>query len=448
MPIAANPAPRSESDRSGDGLDAPLLTRATVLPFVLITSLFFLWAIPNNLNDVLIRQFMKSFVMTRLQAGLVQFAFYLGYFFLALPAGFIMRKFGYKSGFLIGLSLFALGAFLFWPAAIVGQYSFFLAALFVIASGLSFLETASNPFIAQLGDQRTAARRLNLAQAFNPLGSITGVLIGTIFIFSDVNLTPAEIAAKKAGHTYDAYLHSETLRVVNPYLVLSAVTLMMLVLIAATRFPANLTASQDEDQRHSSVGAFLKKPHFVMAVCAQFAYVGAQVGTWSYFIPYVVTYTPDQNKAAGFLLTMSLVGFLLGRFFSAWLMRYVQPSLLMGIYCIINTLLVAVGVFSPGWFGVWTLLLSSFFMSLMYPTIFAQGIRGLGEQAKMGGSVIVMSIIGGALMPLAMGYIADKSNSQALAYIVPMAAYVIVGIYSFTDMRIIRRGKELQTQRL
>lgn len=441
---AANVKPAASLDRREDGLDTPVLTRATWIPFVLITVLFFLWAIPNNLNDVLIRQFMKSFTMTRLQAGLVQFAFYLGYFFLAMPAGFIMRKFGYKSGFLIGLSFFTLGAFLFWPAALADDYSFFLAALFIIASGCSFLETASNPFIAQLGDPRSAARRLNLAQSFNPVGSITGVLIGTIFIFSGVNLTPAEIAARKATHTYTAYLHSETLRVANPYLVLSAFTLLLLILIAMTRFPASLTAAQqDEGSDHGSLGALFRKPHFVMAVLAQFAYVGAQVGTWSYFIPYVVTYTPDQNKAAGYLLTVSLIAFGIGRFFSSWLMRYVQPSLLMGIYCIANTLLVAAGVIFPGWFGVWTLLLSSFFMSLMYPTIFAQGIRGLGELAKIGGSVIVMSIVGGAFMPLAMGYIADRSGSQALGYIVPLIAYVFVGIYSFTDLRITRRTPHL-----
>jgi FHS family L-fucose permease-like MFS transporter len=446
MPIVSNPAPLSQNERSGNRVDAPLLTRPTIFPFVLITALFFLWAIPNNLNDVLIRQFMKSFVMTRLQAGLVQFAFYLGYFFLALPAGLIMRKLGYKSGFLIGLSLFTLGAFLFWPAAVMDDYSFFLAALFIIASGLSFLETASNPFIAQLGDPRSAARRLNLAQAFNPLGSITGVLVGTVFIFSGVNLTPAEIAAKKANHTYVAYLHSETLRVVNPYLVLGALTFMMLVLIAIARFPKSLTASDEHDAPSGSIGNLLRKPNFLMAVLAQFAYVGAQVGTWSYFIPYVVTYTPDQNKAAGYLLTMSLVAFGVGRFFSAWLMRYINPSLLMGIYCIVNTILVAGGVFFPGWLGVWTLLLSSFFMSLMYPTIFAQGIRGLGEQAKIGGSVLVMSIVGGALMPLAMGYLADRSGSQALAYIVPMVAYIVVGIYSIMDLRIIRRSREVQAE--
>lgn len=440
---ASNSTTAVKIDRSGDGLDSPLLTRSTILPFVLISILFFLWAIPNNLNDVLIRQFMKSFVMNRLQAGLIQSAFYLGYFFLAMPAGFIMRKYGYKSGFLIGLSLFTLGTFLFWPAAVIDQYSFFLAALFIIASGLSFLETASNPFIAQLGDPRSAARRLNLAQSFNPLGSITGVLIGTIFIFSGVHLSPAEVHAQKAAHTYKAYLHSETLRVVNPYLVLSALTFVMLVLIAMTRFPASLTASQEEENsERGTIGVLFMKPHFVMAILAQFAYVGAQVGTWSYFISYVVAYTPDHNKEAGFLLTMSLVGFLLGRFFSAWIMRWIHPSLLMGTYCIINTLLAASGVLFPGWFGVWALLLSSIFMSLMYPTIFAQGIRGLGKHIKIGGSIMVMSIVGGALMPLAMGYIADRSENQALAYIVPLVAYVIVGIYSFMDLRIVRRAKE------
>src|SRR5260370_26281409 len=195
-----------------------------LLHFVLVTALFFLWGIPNNLNDVLIRQFMKSFTISRFQAGLVQSAFYMGYFLLAMPAALMMRKVGYKAGFVAGLVLYALGTFLFWPAALVGRYEFFLLALFVIASGLSFLETASNPFIAQLGDPESSERRLNFSQAFNPLGSITGVLIGTIFIFSGLELTSPQIDSLKARHLYDAYLRSETLRVVKPYLVLVAIT--------------------------------------------------------------------------------------------------------------------------------------------------------------------------------------------------------------------------------
>src|SRR6202162_4297472 len=195
-----------------------LVPAGQLVPFVLVTALFFLWGIPNNLNDVLIRQFMKSFAITRFQAGLVQSAFYMGYFVLAMPAALIMRRLGYKAGFVIGLFLFGLGTFLFWPAAPAGPYAFFLLALFVIASGLSVLGTASNPFIAQLGDPESSERRLNFSQAFNPLGSITGVLIGTTFIFSGVELNSQQVDSLKSQHLYDAYLQTETLRVVKPYL--------------------------------------------------------------------------------------------------------------------------------------------------------------------------------------------------------------------------------------
>src|SRR5438270_4453150 len=217
---------------------APLFPSGHLVPFILVTALFFLWGIPNNLNDVLIRQFMKSFAISRFQAGLVQSAFYMGYFVLAIPAAVLMRRLGYKAGFVIGLLLFGLGTLLFWPAAIMGRYGFFLFALFVIASGLSFLETASNPFIAQLGDPASSERRLNFSQAFNPLGSITGALVGTIFIFSGVELTPQEIAVRQTRHTYEVYLRSETLRVVKPYLVIGAIAILWAMLILRTRFPA------------------------------------------------------------------------------------------------------------------------------------------------------------------------------------------------------------------
>jgi len=318
-------APSSRPESSNR--QVPLLPRGYGLPFVLVTTLFFLCGIFNNLNDVLIRQFMKSFVMSRFEAGLLQSAFYMGYFLLAVPAALVMRRLGYKSGFLIGLALFSLGTALFWPAATVARYSFFLVALFIIASGLSFLETASNPFVAQLGDPRTAARRLNLAQAFNPLGSIMGVLVGTIFIFSGIELRPDQVASLQAQHKYTAYLHSETMRVVAPYLVLSALTLLMLILIAVTRFPSALREAEQQESSRSSFGALLHHPHFLLAVAAQFAYVGAQVGTWSYLISYIQAYAHQPEKVAGYFLTGTLVLFGIGRFFSAWLMRFRSPSL-------------------------------------------------------------------------------------------------------------------------
>lgn len=431
-------APTTASEHSASGRHAPLLPRAYLVPFVLISTLFFLWAIPNNLNDVLIRQFMTSFVMTRFQAGLVQSAFYLGYFVLAMPAALVMRRWGYKSGFLIGLGFYSVGAILFWPAAVVDRYSFFLFALFIIASGLSFLETASNPFIAQLGDPRSAARRLNLAQAFNPLGSVTAVLIGTVFIFSGVELSPHQVIAMKAEHHYKAYLHSETMRVVAPYVAIGCVTLLMLILIAATRFPPSLREAEKQESHGGSFRALLQYPHFLLAVLAQFAYVGAQVGTWSYLIFYIQNYTHESEKAAGYFLTVTLVLFAVGRFFSAWLMRYVQPSRLMAIYALINTALVAIAVAFPGWVGVWALLFTSFFMSLMYPTIFAQGIRGLRENTKIGGSLIVMSIVGGAVLTPAMGLLSETSGGIALAYLVPLLAYLFVAFYSFVDIRLMK----------
>src|SRR5438477_12752145 len=230
--------PSTDSAQPGAQTGSHLLPAGQLVPFMLVTVLFFLWGIPNNLNDVLIRHFMKSFAITRFQAGLVQSAFYMGYFLLAMPAAFLMRRAGYKSGFVIGLVLFGAGAFLFWHAALAGSYAFFLLALFVIASGLSFLETASNPFIAQLGDPSSSERRLNFSQAFNPLGAITGALLGTIFIFSGVELTPKEIAVRPTQHTYEAYLRSETLRVVKPYLVIGAIAILWAMVILRTDFPS------------------------------------------------------------------------------------------------------------------------------------------------------------------------------------------------------------------
>jgi MFS transporter, FHS family, L-fucose permease len=420
----------------------PLIPQGMGLQFFLVAGLFFLWGVPNNLNDVLIRQFMTSFAISRFQAGLVQSAFYLGYFLLATPAALLMRKFGYKMGFITGLLLFGAGAFLFWPAAIVGRYSFFLAALFVIASGLSFLETASNPFAAQMGDPESAARRLNFAQAFNPLGAICGVLIGTVFIFSGIELNPQQVAAMQAAHTYQIYLHRETMRVVSPYLVIGAIAFFWAFLIARTKFPTIAGEHENANEDHGRFVELLRYPHFLLAIVAQFLYVGAQVGTWSYFIQYVESSTHEPEKVAGYLLTGTLVAFGVGRFASSALMRYVQPHLLMGVYGLINIALLAIGIEFPGWMGLWAIFATSFFMSVMYPTIFALGIRGLGRNTKIGGSLIVMGIVGGAVLTPAMGLISEWSHSIALAYLAPLLAYAGVALYSFFGTELSRRTLE------
>jgi FHS family L-fucose permease-like MFS transporter len=420
-------APRATGPAPGHGL----FPVGHIVPFVLVTALFFLWGIPNNLNDVLIRHFMKSFAISRFQAGLVQSAFYMGYFLLAIPAALMMKRAGYKAGFVVGLLLYAAGAFLFWPAALTGSYAFFLFALFVIASGLSFLETASNPFIAQLGDPDSSERRLNFSQAFNPLGAISGALIGTVFIFSGVELTSEQIAARQAEHTYEAYLRFETLRVVRPYLVIGVVAVVWALLIIRTRFPVISSETESDSGEHGSFRQLLSKRHFLLAVVAQFFYVGAQVGTWSFFIPYVQEYAHQPEKTAGYFLMGTLGAFGVGRFFSAYLMRFISPSRLMGAYSLANIALLCVGVFRPGWVGIWCVFLTSFFMSLMFPTIFALGLKGLGPNTKIGGSFLVMAIVGGAVLTPLMGLVSEKLHSLALAYTIPLFAYLYISLYSF-----------------
>ncbi len=408
-----------------------IVSKELLLPFILVTAIFFLWALPNNLNDILIPQFMKSFELTRLKAGLVQSAFYLGYFLLAIPAALIMDKYDFKTGLIIGLLLFASGCFLFWPAASSGQYGFFLFALFVIASGLAFLETGSNSFIAVLGDPETSEHRLNFSQSFNPLGSMTGVIIGTVFIFSGTELTGIQIDAMKSAGTYSNYLHEEIMRVGPPYLVIGSILLLWAFLIWRTKFPAEKANMESTAKDKGKLSALIHYPHFVRGVAAQFFYIGAQVGTWSFMIPYLKDYMQKSEKEAGALLFISITAFGVGRFVSTALMKRIDPKKLMGAYSLINVALCSVAVLVPGFIGGWALLTTSFFMSLMFPTIFALGVKGLGPNTKLGGSMIIMAIIGGAVWTPLMGFISDNSHSMALAFTIPLISYLFIIYYSF-----------------
>jgi len=414
-----------------------LFAPGNILPFIIVTALFFFWGIPNNLNDVLIKQFMKSFEITRLKAGFIQSAFYMGYFLLSMPAALLMKKYSYKTGLVIGLFLYSVGTLLFWPAALVGQYGFFLFALFVIASGLAFLETGANPFIAIMGPSNTSERRLNFSQAFNPLGAITGVLIGTIFIFSGIELGQDEIETLKLAGEYDVYLQEETMRVVKPYIILGSVVLLWAFLIIRTKFPKIAEEAKPKEKRKK--GRFrdlLKYPHFYKGVIAQFFYVGAQVGTWSYFIQYVQDYTSQPEKAAGYFLTGSLIAFGIGRFIATYLMKFIKPNVLMGYFGVANVLLVAIGVIFPGWIGLWAIFFTSFFMSLMFPTIFALGIKELGPNTKIGGSMIIMAIIGGAVFTPVMGLVFELTKSMAIAMTVPLICYAFITYYAFIGSRV------------
>ncbi len=407
-----------------------IVNKAAIVPFILVTALFFFWGVPNNLNDILIKQFMKSFELSRFQAGLLQSAFYMGYFLLSIPAALIMRKFNYKTGLVMGLFLFSTGTFLFYPAAIIGKFNFFLFALFVIASGLAFLETGANSFISVLGDPASSERRLNFSQAFNPIGSIAGVLVGTFFILSGIELTTDQVAQMKTAGTYQSYLNAETMRVVAPYMVISAITFIWALLLICTKFPhlsdEHIVNGKEEKGSFKELFRFR---HFKLGVLAQFFYVGAQVGTWSYFIVYAQDYAHMAEKTAGYFLAGTLGAFLVGRFSVAFIMRYVNPRSLMGTFSIVNICLVAISSAFPSLIGLWAVLSTSFFMSLMFPTIFALGVKGLGPNTKIGGSMIIMGIIGGAVFTPIMGIVAK--HSMALAMIVPLCCYVYITFYAF-----------------
>ena len=404
-----------------------------ILPLILVTFLFFLWGVPNQLNGVLIRQFSKAFVLSRFEAGLVQSAFYMGYFLCALPAAYVLRRWGYKVGIILGLVLFGTGSFLFWPAALIGEYLPFLISLFVIATGLAFLETAANPFIANAaGPAHSSEKRLNIAQAFNPLGAIAGVLFGTLFIFSGIELDQKQIEAMRVNGTYENYLKDETVRVVRPYMVLGVVAFLWAIFIAVAPFPANTEPTKTRDSEQIDKKDTLCRPLYIFSVIAVFAYVGAQVGTWSYFIQYAQDYVEVGEKTAGYLLTGTLGMFALGRFTAALLMHFgFSPSILLATFSVINVVLTVITVLVPNAVGLGTLFCTSFFMSLMFPTIFALGIKGMSAHtAKLGSCVLIMAIIGGAVFTPLMGLISVETKRLSLAYTLPGGAYLIIALYA------------------
>ena len=424
---------------------ASIFPKGYMAPFLLTTLIFFVWGMSNNLTDILVQQFRKTFSLSLLQAQLVQTSVFLAYGTMAIPSALLMKRFGYKAGLLIGLVVFGIGTLLFWPAAVMGQYLPFLCALFVVGGGSSILETAANPFIAQFGSAATSERRLNFAQAFNPPGAITGVLLGTWFIFSGVEKNPVEVAAMKVQGTYDAYLHSEILRVVPTYVGLGVAVLILAAVIAFTKFPNTAVRSSalegvDVDALHAPTRSLLSRllaaPHLMFAVVAQFFYVGTQISSWSTLIPYIRTYTAASERTAGYLLTGTLIAFALGRILSTSLMRYIPPATMVWMYAIVNTVLVTVGILHPGMLGAYAILLTSFFMSVMYPTIFALGVKDLGADTNLGASLIVMAIAGGAVFPPAMGWITRLTGSVAAGYILPAIGYIVIAIYAFLVPRI------------
>jgi len=399
--------------------------------FAMVIVLFFLWGMSNNLTDILVQQFKKSFELSKFSAQLVSTANFTGYACMAIPAALVMRRWGYKAGMVSGLCLFGVGLLMFWPAAVSGKYSLFLVALFAVGCSLAILETAANPFVAQFGPTPTSERRLNFAQSFNPPGTILGVLVGRTFILSGVELTQSQVATQKAAGTYAGYLHEEIMRVVPTYIALGSVVLLFAFALSRMRFPTIMSEHEGDVSGHGSFAALRHYPQLWFAVAANVCNVGAQISVWSNIIFYMKSYTGVDEKTAANYIVYSLVAMLAGRFITTPIMKHIAPSKLLGLYGAINVLLMAVTVTRPGMLGAWTIVASSFFLGIMFPTIFALGLKGLGENTKLGASFLVMAIVGGALFPLILGKIADHTGSMALGYLVPLFRFAGVALYGF-----------------
>ena len=411
---------------------------AYLLPFILITSLFFLWGFAHNLDPILIPHLKKSFTLTTTQATLVDSAVFIAYFIMALPAGFIIKKFGYKMGIISGLLFFALGCFLFIPAANYQSYNYFLIALFIIACGLTILETAANPYAAALGNPATATQRLNLAQSFNGLAAAVAPVIGARIIltkgYSNVDLNAMTEAAKKIA------LASEASSVKTPYAVLGFVLLVIAVLFAISHLPKILDTSEQSDSKHI-FHAFRNK-HLKWAVIAQFFYVGAQVSVLSLFILYATKSASLTEVQAADYLGVGGIAFLIGRFSGTFFMKYIRPEKLLATYAAINVLLSIVAITATGLITVYAVIGICFFMSIMFPTIFSLGIKDLKGDTAFGSSLIIMSIVGGAILPRFFGFIADSSGNIQLGYIIPLSCFVVVLFFGWRGHKIAENKNE------
>ncbi|MBO9729771.1 MAG: L-fucose:H+ symporter permease [Chitinophaga sp.] len=411
----------------------------TLFPFILITSLFFLWGFAHNLDPILIPHLQKSFTLTTVQATLVDSAVFIAYFLMALPAGFIMKRYGYKTGIIAGLLVFALGSFLFIPAANTQQYIFFLVALFIIACGLTILETAANPYASSLGDPASSTQRLNLAQSFNGLAATLAPIIGARVILTK-GYTAAELGAMTESGRQLA-LAAEAATVKMPYFILGTVLVLIAVIFAFTRLPA----IQHNEGHTASKHIFhaFRHQHLTWSVVAQFFYVGAQVCVFSLFILYATKAAGiTEVKAADYLGACGLA-FLIGRFVGTYLMQHFSSAKLLGVYAVINILLCGVAILGTGIITIYTVIGICFFMSIMFPTIFALGIRELRGDTEFGSSLIIMSIVGGAVLPRVFGYISDVTGNIQYGYIVPLICFIAVAFFGFKGHRVKVKREEL-----
>ena len=429
----------------------PIVSKKVLIPFILITSLFALWGIANDLTNPMVSAFKKVMPeLSNVEASLVQFAFYFGYFFMALPAALFIRKYSYKSGIIVGLSLYAIGAFLFFPAVKYETFSFFLISLWVITCGLAFLETTSNPLILALGDKETSTQRLNLAQAFNPIGSLIGMIIAQVFILDALRSDDftSEAAYNALSSSELAVIRENDLNIISlPYIALGVLVLIIMAIIIAVKFP-KLEEIQDKISLSATFKKLSKNKTYLMGVVAQIFYVGAQITCWTFIFQYVDNLNTTLPESAQLTATtfniIAMILFLSGRWVGTILMKRHNPSKLLLLFGVGGVITTAITVFVGGSLGLYSLVATSIFMSIMFPTIYGISLKNMGDEAKIGSAGLVMAIVGGALLPIVQGSILDIGGSgfndaKILGYIpevnfsfiLPLICLAVVAIFGF-----------------
>ncbi|MFD2828279.1 L-fucose:H+ symporter permease [Leeuwenhoekiella polynyae] len=422
----------------------PVVAKSVLLPFILITSLFALWGFANDITNPMVSAFKKVLELDNFQASLVQLAFYGGYFTMALPAAIFVNRYSYKKGVLLGLGLYAVGALLFYPAAAYEEFGFFLAALYILTFGLAFLETTANPYILSMGAEKTATQRLNLAQAFNPMGALLGLIVAQKFILaslqSDDLLPDGTTVYSTLGEEAKAVVRTADLAVIrDPYVLLGIVVIGFLVVISLVNMPQN-EHQENKVGIGGSIKRLFKSRKFTGGVIAQAFYVGAQIMCWTYLYQYAESFGIENTEAVNYGIA-ALVVFLIGRWVGTGLLKYIDSGKLLLFFAIGAALATLITIVVPGMVGLIALVSISFFMSIMFPTIYGIALEGQGDDAKFGAAFLVMAIVGGALMPTLQGLILDLGGSGYtdisilgvpevnFSFILPFICFLIIGIY-------------------
>lgn len=415
---------------SGSIITNPLVPAKILFPFILLTSCFAWWGLANNMTDTLLAAFKKIMSMSDFQTSWIQLAFYGSYFCLALPAAIFIKRFTYKSGVLLGLGLFIIGALLFYPASITMNYFHFLGALYILAGGLSILEASANPYIITMGPEETGTRRLNFSQSFNPIGSILGILLSKLFILSNLNQASAEERAAMTPEMLKEVRSAELNAVMGPYVAVAFILIIIWILIAINK---KMPQSSDKSGNLNLKPTFkrlIKNRHYMWGVVAQFFYVGAQIGVWSFTIRYVMKELDLNEAEASSYYMASLILFTVFRFVCTGLMKFMTPRNLLLVLAVVAIVCTGTVIIGGGYLGVIALVVISACMSLMFPTIFGLAVLGLGEDTKIGGSGLIMAILGGAVLTATQGQVSDLTGSINIAYSVPLICFLIIAYYA------------------